>query len=87
MPNIPGSQTLTVFPKLARGMLNDSNVLYYLQTGEVGELGNYLQTNGMNGSVGFYQNPNALGADLLTNYSSSSYNSLQLEARHQCVPV
>ena len=42
-----------------------------------------LQTNGMNGSVNFYQNPNALGTDLLTNYSSSSYNSLQLEARHQ----
>jgi hypothetical protein len=81
--NIPGSQTLTVFPKLARGVLSDSNVLYYLQTGEVGELGNYLQTNGLNGQVGFYQNPNALGADLLTNYSSSSYNSLQLEARHQ----
>jgi hypothetical protein len=37
----------------------------------------------MNGSVNFYQNPNALGTDLLTNYSSSSYNSLQLEARHQ----
>jgi hypothetical protein len=37
----------------------------------------------MNGSIGFYQNPNALGTDLLTNYSSSSYNSLQLEARHQ----
>jgi hypothetical protein len=81
--SIPGSQPLTVFPKLARSALSDPNVLYYLQTGEVGELGNYLQTNGMNGLVNFYQNPNALGTDLLTNYSSSSYNSLQLEARHQ----
>ena len=81
--NIPGSQPLTVFPKLARGVLNNPNVLYYLQDGEVGELGNYLQTNALNGSVNFYQNPNALGTDLLTNYSSSSYNSLQLEARHQ----
>jgi hypothetical protein len=80
---IPGSQPLTVFPKLARGVLSDSNVVNYLQTGEVGELGNYLQTNGLNGLVNFYQNPNALGTDLLTNYSSSSYNSLQLEARHQ----
>jgi hypothetical protein len=80
---IPGSQQLTVFPKIGRNTLNDSNVLYYLQTGEVGELGNYLQTNGLNGLVNFYQNPNALGADLLTNYSSSSYNSLQLEARHK----
>jgi hypothetical protein len=81
--SIPGSQQLTVFPKLSHSALSDSNVLYYLQTGEVGELGNYLQTNGMNGLVNFYQNPNALGTDLLTNYSSSSYNSLQLEARHQ----
>jgi hypothetical protein len=81
--NIPGSQPLTVFPKLARGVLNNANVLYYLQDGEVGELGNYLQTNALNGSVNFYQNPDALGTDLLTNYSSSSYNSLQLEARHQ----
>jgi hypothetical protein len=75
-----GSQPVT---EITRGMVRDSNVLYYLQTGEVGELGNYLQTNAMNGSIGFYQNPNALGTDLLTNYSSSSYNSLQLEARHQ----
>jgi hypothetical protein len=78
--NIPGSQPLT---EITRNMLRDANVVYYLQTGEVGELGNYLQTNGMNGLVNFYQNPNALGTDLLTNYSSSSYNSLQLEARHQ----
>jgi hypothetical protein len=81
--NINGSQPLSIFPKLARGVLNNANVLYYLQDGEVGELGNYLQTNALNGSVSFYQNPNALGTDLLTNYSSSSYNSLQLEARHQ----
>ena len=80
---IPGSQPLTVFPKLSRSVLSDSNVLYYLQTGEVGELGNYFETNGLNGGVSFYQNPNALGTDLLTNYSSSSYNSLQLEARHR----
>jgi hypothetical protein len=79
----PGCQPLTVFPKLARNILNDGNVLYYLSTGEVGELATYLQTNSLNGSVNFFQNPNALGTDMLTNYSSSSYNSLQLEARHR----
>jgi hypothetical protein len=78
--NIPGSQPLT---EITRSMVRDPNVIYYLQTGEVGELGNYLQTNKMNGSINFYQNPDALGTDLLTNYSSSSYNSLQIEARHQ----
>ncbi len=44
--SIPGSQPLTVFPKLARGALTDPNVVYYLQTGQVGELANYFQTNG-----------------------------------------
>ncbi len=79
----PGCQALTVFPKLARNILNDGNVLYYLSTGEVGELATYLQTNSLNGPVNFFQNPNALGTDMLTNYSSSSYNSLQVEARHR----
>src|SRR6202007_2525625 len=31
----------------------------------------------------FFPNPYAYGADMLTNYSSSSYNSLQLVARHR----
>jgi len=80
----PGSQPLTVFPKLARrGSFTDGNVLFYLQTGEPGELATYYQTNGLNGSVNFFQNSNALAADMLTNYSSSSYNSLQLVARHR----
>ncbi len=82
--SIPGSQQLTVLPKLAKGALTDGNAIFYLQTGEVGELATYYQTNGYNptNAVPFFQNPNALGADFLTNYSSSSYNSLQLEARH-----
>lgn len=78
--NIAGSQPLTVFPKLTRGgSLNDANVQYYLQTGEAGALGYYYQTNDIAGSVNFFKNSYALGADMLTNYSSSSYNSLQLE--------
>jgi hypothetical protein len=83
--NLPGSQPLTVFPKLARGALTDPNALTYLQTGEVGELATYYQTNGYNptNAVPFFQNPNALGTDLLTNYSSSSYNALQLEVRRR----
>jgi hypothetical protein len=82
--SIPGSQPLTVLNKLAKGALTDPNAEYYISTGEVGELANYYQTNGYNpgNAVQFYQNPNALGTDYLTNYSSSSYNSLQLEVRH-----
>ena len=83
-PNIPGSQPLTIFPKLtSRGSFNDGNVLFLLQTGEPAELATYYQTNGLNGLVSFFQNPNALAGDMLTNYSSSSYNSLQIEARHR----
>jgi hypothetical protein len=86
-PAITGSQALTVFPQLKgggyiSGRSQDPNVLYYLEDGEVGQLANYYQLNGEQGNVSFYQNPYALGADMLTNYSSASYNSLQLVARH-----
>jgi hypothetical protein len=81
--NLPGSQPLTVFPKLARGVLNNSDVLNLIQTGEPGQLATVLQVDGLNGSVNFFPNPNALAADMLTNYSSSSYNSLQLVARRR----
>jgi hypothetical protein len=84
---IPGSQQLTVFPELKgggyiSGRNQDPNVIYYLEDGEAAQLANYYQINGEEGNVSFYQNPYALGADMLTNYSSSSYNSLQLVARH-----
>jgi Carboxypeptidase regulatory-like domain len=81
--NISGSQQLTVFPQMSRNILNNANVVNYLETGEAGELGSFLQTNGLNGKVNFFQNPNAIATDMLTNYSSSSYNSLQLVARHR----
>ncbi len=83
-PAIPGSQPLTVFPKLAfQGSLTDSTVDDLIQTGQVGELASLYQTNQLNGGVNFFQNPYALGTDMLTNFSSSSYNSLQLVARHR----
>ena len=81
---IPGSQQLPVFAKLqSGGQLTDSTVRGYIQNGEVGTLAATYQEEGSNGSVNFFRNPHALGADLLTNYSSSSYNALQLEARHR----
>jgi hypothetical protein len=60
-------------------------VIYYIETGQPGELANYYQTNGFNpnNTVPVYANPYVLGADMLTNYSSSSYNSLQLAMRHR----
>ena len=83
---VPGSQTLSVLTKFSsRGDLTDPNVIYYIQTGQPGELANYYQTNGLNPAnvVPVYANRYTLGADMLTNYSSSSYNSLQLAMRHR----
>jgi len=82
----PGSQPLTLLNNtrnLKRGALTDPNAIFYFETGEAGELAAYYQENGYNNGLTLFQNPNALGADMLTNYSSSSYNSLQLVARHR----
>jgi hypothetical protein len=90
--SVPGSQQLTVFNQLTgRGGLNtnlnraDGNVVNYIETGQPGELAYYLQTNNYNpnNTVPFFANPDAIATDMLTNFSSASYNSLQLEARHR----
>jgi hypothetical protein len=82
--SIPGSQPLPVFAKLYNaGTLSDATYRNLIETGQVGELAAEYQEFGENGSVNFFANPNALGADYLTNYSNSTYNSLQLEARHR----
>jgi hypothetical protein len=83
---IPGSQKLTVFPLLSGGgMLSNADVRYLIQTSQAGELAAEYQENGLNpnNAVPFFANPNALAADMLTNYSSASYNSLQAQARHR----
>jgi hypothetical protein len=81
--NIPGSQPLTVFPRLASGVLRTEEYVNLIQTGEPGQLAADLTINGANGSVSFFPNPNALAADIITNYSHSTYNSLQLVARRR----
>jgi len=81
--NLPGSQPLTVFPKLDKSVLRTQSLLNLIETGEPAELATELQVNGLNGTVNFFQNPNALATDMLTNYSSSSYNALQVVVRHR----
>jgi hypothetical protein len=83
---IAGSQPLPVFAQLgSKGALTNGDVINLIETGQVGELASFYQTNGYNSNntVPFFANPNALGADMLTNFSSASYNSLQLEARRR----
>lgn len=81
---IPGSQPLPVFAKLTSGgMLSNSTIRNLIQTGQAGALAATYQENGLNGSLNFFANPNVLGADMLNNYSNSTYNSLQVEVRHR----
>jgi hypothetical protein len=78
---IAGSVALPYFAAMPNGgYLTNSSVLSYLSTGEVGELANFYQYNGVNGTNNYYKNVNTLGANMLQNYSSSTYNALVLEA-------
>ena len=82
--SIAGSQQLPVFNKLYRGgLLTDTTFRQLIEQGEPGELAYEYQVEGLNGSVNFYPNPNALVTDYVTNFSNSTYDSLQLEARHR----
>ncbi len=81
---IPGSQPLQVFAQLKQGgQLNNATIQNLIQTGQAGQLAATYQENATQGTVSFFKNPYVLGADMLNNYSNSSYNSLQLEARHR----
>ena len=83
-PRLTGSQPLAVFSQLYRGgELTNATVDSYIRNGEVGQLGYYYQVNAINGNLNFFPNPNALSSVYLTNFSNSSYNSLQLEVRHR----
>jgi hypothetical protein len=79
--NVPGSQQTPYFNAMpSGGYLTNSSVISYIQTGQVGELANFYQTNRVNGPYNYYNNPNTLGANMLENFSTSSYNALVLEA-------
>ncbi|MGH9719826.1 MAG: TonB-dependent receptor domain-containing protein [Bryobacteraceae bacterium] len=79
---IPGSQPLTVFPLLAAGgNLANANNRLLIERGEVAQLAATYQVNRQNGPINFFPNALALTAQMLTNYSHSSYNGLQVDVR------
>ncbi len=81
---IPGSQQLTVFPKLlGGGLLTNGTVQSLIRTGEPGQLAAIYYVNALGGQVDFTPNPNTFVADLVTNYSNSTYNALQTEVRRR----
>jgi hypothetical protein len=91
---IPGSQQLSIFPRLGNGgALNDATFINLIDTNQVGELASqYVQqrrtyltpgTNGSQLSPGFFlpANPNAFVTDYVGNGSWSDYHGLQAEVR------
>lgn len=84
-PMIEGSQELTVFPLLpAGGFINFPIIQQLIRRGEVGGLAEiYILNNLVGDDVKFRRNPNAFVADMVTNYSNSSYHALQLEVRRR----
>ena len=84
-PAIGGSQELTVFPMLPNsGSLGSPTIQRLIRQGEVGTLARVYVTNGLVGDqVAFRPNQNAFVADLVTNYSNSSYHAMQLEVRRR----
>lgn len=83
-PNLSGSQQLTVFPQMVQGgLLANGTVRALIRSGQPGELGAIYYANGLNGRVRMVPNPNTFVADLITNYSHSTYNALQIEVRRR----
>jgi hypothetical protein len=78
--NIAGSQQLPFFAQLpSGGLLTNATISNLIQTGQVGELANTYQINGLNGPVNFYLNPYALGTNMLTNFGNSTFHALQID--------
>jgi hypothetical protein len=81
-PNIPGSQVLTVFPQMPNGgNLTNATNRTYIQQGAVADMAFNYQSTKANGPINFMPNPYAASLRLMTNYSNSTYNGLQLEMR------
>lgn len=79
---IPGSQQLTIFPLLpSGGQLGNATIRTLIDQGQVGELASNYQTTRQNGTFAFFPNPLALSTNILTNYSHSQYNGLQMDVR------
>ncbi len=83
---LAGSQPLSFFPQLEDGgALGASTVQELIRTGQPGSLAELYIVNGFTDgrAVSLRRNHNALVGDLVTNYSSSSYHALQIEARRR----
>ncbi len=90
-PSIPGSQPIPLFNQIfipgrggiTQGGLGSSEFSSLVQTGEPAELLYQYLINGFTTPVSFFPNPNARAADTITNFSNSTYNSLQVDVRRR----
>ncbi len=84
-PNIAGSVPLPYFATLASGgLLTNSTVAGLIQTGQVGTLADTYYTNNLLGSAApVYRGAYGQGMNLMTNFSNSTYNGLQIEANRR----
>jgi hypothetical protein len=90
-PAIKGSQQIPIFNQISipgpggikQGGLGTSFFSDLVQTGEPAELLYQYLINGFTTPVSFFPNPNARGADTITNFSNSTYNSLQFDVRRR----
>ncbi len=87
-PAILGSRPLTVFPRLDQGgLLSNPGIRSLVRSGEAGALAGLYVINPdlfLEGSdVRFRRNPDTFVADLITNFSNSSYHALQVELRRR----
>jgi len=79
---IAGSQILTVFPTLpSGGSLTNSANRTTIQQGSVADLAYTYQSTKQNGPINFFPNPYAASLRMMTNYSNSTYNALQVDVR------
>jgi hypothetical protein len=79
--SISGSVPLTVISQTSINLAS-STVRNYIRTGQAGTLASYAFTNFLNGPVQIFANTSALGVNGMENLSNSTFNALQLEARH-----
>jgi hypothetical protein len=81
-PTIACSQVLTVFPLMpSGGNLTNAANRNFIQQGAVADMAFNYQSTKANGPINFMPNPYAASLRLMTNYSNSTYNGLQLELR------
>lgn len=90
-PAIQGSQQIPIFNQIlipgpggvTQGGLANSFFRGLVQTGEPAEMLYQYLINGFTTPVNFFPNPSARAADTITNFSNSTYNSLQFDVRRR----